>query len=464
MPAPKIDIDSNSEGREFLKNLSFGQTAHPIKVEPSTICDDSVRASDERHQQERTSEVPILMYHSVADNGSPELTPYRVGVAAFQQQICFLRRQGYHSIPLDEWARCIVSGQECSDRQIIITFDDGYKNFITHAAPILEAAGFRATIFVVTDKVGGTSDWDAALANPIELMNWNDLRALQQRGFDICSHTTSHVDLLTLSDEDIIRDSSEARAALHKQLGREVTSIAFPWGRSDARVRAALVRGGFRVGFSVNNGFSSLRDDLLNLPRIHIAGPGDLDDFVGRIDTARIETHRRHLKLLNDELVEKRRLRQDEQKQLRELEAVLIGQSARIDRLETDLSRYNSRRYLIKSLVRIAADRLGRADLHSKKRLRADILKSGLFDPDYYRGTYEDVAAAGFNPLEHYLAYGWNEGRDPSAIFSTRDYLALHDDVRLVGVNPLVHYVRHGQKEGRAIKATAATTSATAEV
>jgi peptidoglycan/xylan/chitin deacetylase (PgdA/CDA1 family) len=408
---------------------------------------------------EPSSEVPILMYHSVADYGSPELSPYRVTVAAFQQQICFLRRHGYQSISLDDWVHCIVSGQVCARRPVVITFDDGYKNFVTHAAPVLEAADFRATIFVVTDKVSGTSDWDASLATPIELMNWNDLRALHQRGFDISSHTTSHVDLLTLSDEDIIRDSVKARATLREQLGRAVTSIAFPWGRNDARVRAALARGGFQVALSINNGFSSLGDDLLNLPRIHIAGPGDLDDFVDRIETARIETHRRHVKVLSDELVEQRRLRQNDQKQLRELEAVIIAQSARIDRLETDLLRYSSRRYLVKSLVRNTADRLGRAGLRSKKRLRADILKSGLFDPHYYRSTYKDVAAAGIDPLEHYLARGWVEGRDPSAIFSTWDYLALHDDVRLEGVNPLEHYVRYGQKERRAINATAATRS-----
>ena len=218
----------------------------------------------------------------------------------FQEQMRFLRGHGYHSISLDEWVGCVASGRDIPGRPVIITFDDGYKNVLTHAAPILEAADFRATIFVVTRKVGSHSNWDAG--SPVELLDWDDLRLLQQRGFEIGSHTTSHIDLLTISDEDIVRDCVEARATFRKQLGRQVTSLALPWGRGDARVRNALYRGGFRAVLGTTGGFSNLKDDVLNLARIEIFGHDVLDTFRTRIETARIESYLRNIKNLNNEL------------------------------------------------------------------------------------------------------------------------------------------------------------------
>ncbi len=72
-----------------------------------------------------------------------------------------------------------------------------------------------------------------------------------------------------------------------------------------------------------------------------------------------------------------------------------------------------------------------------------------LFDTNYYLSQNPDVRAAGVNPLTHYETYGWREGRDPSLLFSNLGYLAANPDVQAAGVNPLLHYVVHGQFEGR---------------
>jgi hypothetical protein len=72
-----------------------------------------------------------------------------------------------------------------------------------------------------------------------------------------------------------------------------------------------------------------------------------------------------------------------------------------------------------------------------------------LFEAAWYLVTYPDVAAAGVNPLEHYLRHGAAEGRDPGPLFSTRWYLEAYPDVAAAGVNPLEHYLRRGAAEGR---------------
>src|SRR5262249_26107225 len=79
----------------------------------------------------------------------------------------------------------------------------------------------------------------------------------------------------------------------------------------------------------------------------------------------------------------------------------------------------------------------------------AVIIRSGLFDRDWYLQNNPDVAESGIDPIRHYLEHGAMEGRDPCPKFSTRGYLALNPDVAVAGINPLVHFIKHGAKEGR---------------
>jgi len=74
-----------------------------------------------------------------------------------------------------------------------------------------------------------------------------------------------------------------------------------------------------------------------------------------------------------------------------------------------------------------------------------------LFDTGFYIGNNSDVAGSGMDPLTHYAEYGWREGRDPSAAFDGDKYLQANPDVTLVGIDPLAHYLLHGEAEGRAI-------------
>jgi hypothetical protein len=71
------------------------------------------------------------------------------------------------------------------------------------------------------------------------------------------------------------------------------------------------------------------------------------------------------------------------------------------------------------------------------------------FDVAYYLGCHPDIEQAGADPLAHFLATGWREGRDPAPWFSVRDYLELYPDVAAAGLNPFVHYLQAGRSEGR---------------
>ena len=229
-------------------------------------------------------QLPILMYHNVDDTGPEALAPYRVSPSRFQQQIEFLKERGYYSITLDEWAMAVRSRQALSGRPIVITFDDGYLNFFDNAWPTLKRNGFTATMFVVTEKVGGVADWEAFEGPKLPLMSWEQLRLLRESGVSIGCHTATHRDLTGLSEDEIVAEATSARFALKQQLDVDVHAIAPPWGRTDSRVRQALERAGYSIAVRTWGGMSTFEDDPLDLPRIEIFPDDDLDAFAKKID------------------------------------------------------------------------------------------------------------------------------------------------------------------------------------
>jgi hypothetical protein len=100
--------------------------------------------------------------------------------------------------------------------------------------------------------------------------------------------------------------------------------------------------------------------------------------------------------------------------------------------------------------VRSVAIRLRRGVLTGLRRFHPDRgLVEAEFDIRFYRRANPDVARAGVDPIEHFLASGWREGRDPSRAFSVSQYLDANPDVAAAGMNPFVHYLRAGRTEGR---------------
>ena len=81
------------------------------------------------------------------------------------------------------------------------------------------------------------------------------------------------------------------------------------------------------------------------------------------------------------------------------------------------------------------------------------IAKSKLFDKKWYLKTYPNVAVAKVDPVDHYLKYGWKEGKNPSPLFDGNKYISAYPDVKYSNMNPLLHYEKFGKKENRIIVA-----------
>ena len=83
------------------------------------------------------------------------------------------------------------------------------------------------------------------------------------------------------------------------------------------------------------------------------------------------------------------------------------------------------------------------------RRNYALLVRSPLFDAEWYLSQNNDVKEAGLDPTLHFLLKGGEEARQPGVFFNTKHYLAANPDVVIAKENPLIHFIRWGAREGR---------------
>lgn len=226
-----------------------------------------------------TALLPILMYHRVADRGPRSLRRYRLSPAAFDEQLAALREWGYRGVLPDEWRRACEARRPLPGKAVMLTFDDGYRDFAEDAWPLLERHGFPVTVFVVTDAAGATSRWDARHGQPADLLRWDEIEELRGRGVRFGSHTASHRCLTGLSNADAVRELVRSRTSLEERLGTAVSSIAYPYGDVDGGVTHLAGACGYSVGFTCEARHSELIDSPLLMPRFEVRSEFSMGDF-----------------------------------------------------------------------------------------------------------------------------------------------------------------------------------------
>ena len=236
-----------------------------------------------------TISVPVLLYHRVADEGPAALSDYRVRPSAFEEQMRFLRRHGYHTISSADLERHHRERRPMRGRPVLITFDDGYRDFYQVALPILRRFGFTAEVFLPTDLIGGRADWDRRHGAPAELMSWEEIGIAQQQGVRFGSHLATHAPATGLSTEALLREAARSRAVLEQRLGYEVRSVALPYGACDERSIRILRLCGFAHIFTTEPGPATLDRRFAPMPRFAITGQDTIEAFASRLGESVIE-------------------------------------------------------------------------------------------------------------------------------------------------------------------------------
>jgi peptidoglycan/xylan/chitin deacetylase (PgdA/CDA1 family) len=236
--------------------------------------------------------IPILMYHSIANDLDSAQHPYLRTVTSpevFSRQIDLLRAGGYEAITLSNALSWVESPHTRSDNgapKVVITFDDGYRDFHSQAFPVLEKAGFTATVFLPSAFIG------RPFINGRDCMDAAQVRELADRGVEFGSHSVSHRRLIDLSADELGTELRESKAAIEDIVGRAVTTFSYPFRfpEQDTQFIATLGRlldeSGYRCGVTTAIGRSRSNDDRRFLPRLPI---NDCDD--GPLLRAKLSGH-----------------------------------------------------------------------------------------------------------------------------------------------------------------------------
>jgi len=227
----------------------------------------------------KDTSIPILMYHSISDGEPSDEHPYyrtSTPPAIFAAQMRYVHENGFQTVSPTAALTRLVAGEDVS-KLIVITFDDGYRDFYINAAPVLSQLGFTATVFLPTAYIGKSTLEFRGRA----CLTWPEVRELQRIGFSFGSHTVTHPQLQYLDSLSIKREVVASKEMIEEQTDRRVDSFAYPYAFPQAdrgfknRLRELLSSAGYQSGVSTIVGRLTTDSDPLFIQRLPI---NNLDD------------------------------------------------------------------------------------------------------------------------------------------------------------------------------------------
>lgn len=212
-------------------------------------------------QESLETATPILMYHHIEEgSNSLYLSP-----ANFQEQMAFLYAKGQQAVSLDELFTP-------SSKNFIITFDDGYKDVIQNAYPILEELDFKATVFLIYDYIG-----------KVGYLTWEDVRFLENEGWQFGSHTLAHRNLTSLSNEGAEKEITQSKSKLEQKLKNPVNFFCYPIGKFNQDIKDLVKEAGYKGAVTTLSGKDNKTEDIYQLKRIRISGFDTLESFIKKL-------------------------------------------------------------------------------------------------------------------------------------------------------------------------------------
>ncbi|MGI8478363.1 MAG: polysaccharide deacetylase family protein [Gaiellaceae bacterium] len=217
----------------------------------------------------------VLMYHKVNDDWP---NPTTVPTVVFDEQMTLLGELGYVTVSLDAVLEHYVRGAPLPPKAVLLTFDDGYRDNLENALPILRRHGYPAVLFVPIGFLDDTRPLPheeslRLLGIRNETVDWGELAALEAGGVRIESHGIGHRPLSELEPAEATREIALSKLRLEERLGREVEAFAFVKGSlADYRPEhASLVQqAGYKLAFTSVSGSNGPSSDRFRLRRYNV--------------------------------------------------------------------------------------------------------------------------------------------------------------------------------------------------
>ncbi|MCK5509902.1 MAG: polysaccharide deacetylase family protein [Desulfobacterales bacterium] len=235
------------------------------------------------------------MYHSISNDAEDDIHPYyRINTSPsfFDRHMQFLYENSYKVIDLNQAVKILREPINQSTNQpinyVVITFDDGFRDFYTEAFPILQKYGYRATVFLPTAFI----DNQKHKLKDKDHLNWDEVKELFAKGITFGSHTVSHPQLKNIDHNKIEYELRQSKEHIEVMLGREINLFSYPYKfpEEDKKfikyLKDVLVKSGYEYCVTTKIGNTTPKSDCYFLKRIPVNLYDDLQFFNAKLEGA----------------------------------------------------------------------------------------------------------------------------------------------------------------------------------
>jgi len=212
----------------------------------------------------RLLSVPILTYHlvgAIRAEAPPITRALTVPPPAFRREMEWISRHGFHAITQEMLFAALELGNSLPPKPVLITFDDGYRDVLWNAAPVLAHLHMPATDYVITERISGRDP---------SFLTWPELTDLQRLGVEIGSHTVNHVALPYVDPRTALAQLVDSRGALERHLGHPAQWFAYPEGAVDRAVVRLVREAGYVLAVTTRPGALQSARDPFELRRYEV--------------------------------------------------------------------------------------------------------------------------------------------------------------------------------------------------
>lgn len=259
---------SESDSLELLKII---QNSYSLTVVHQQIMETYRAALFKRHIP---NWIPILMYHKIPDVPINSKHKIFVTKADFEKHCLFFQKQNFSTLWFSELYQFWMGLKPYSEfpkKPLILTFDDGYRDNLTNADPILKQYGHRANIFVLANHQITQNTWDRNEdPKDNQLMTFAEKNQLSPEVFEIGSHGFNHKHLTQVPTAEAELELKESKIKLEQDFGSKIYAFAYPFGSTNERITLGAEKNGYDFAVNTDQGGLLFSDNRWSLFRVNI--------------------------------------------------------------------------------------------------------------------------------------------------------------------------------------------------
>lgn len=209
--------------------------------------------------------IPILMYHHIRNYNKANDkigTNLSVSPENFKAQLDLIYSMGYQTTTFEEINKGIFY-----PKPIILTFDDGYKNFYAEAYPELKNRQMKAVVSIIAN------------AQSDQYLNNSEIKEISEYGIEISSHTLSHLDLSRAASDKVYSEINDSKILLENIIGKKLISFCYPAGKYNDETKNIVKNSGYLFATTTKTGLTNF-DDPFELKRYRVNKDTNISKFI----------------------------------------------------------------------------------------------------------------------------------------------------------------------------------------